>query len=679
MTLRRLALFALFFPLLPAAAQPSYRPADDLLTRPALQRLVDLQVERDAAGLVVALDADDSAVRARAAFALASVQDSSAVPALLGLLDDPAPQVRADAAFALGQSARRVPAQPLLEALAEEMNEDVQRLLLEALGKKGDEASLVALATMAPDDALAPVRALAMARYGLRGLHSSETVAFLLEALGADDPTLRRNAAYYFGRSPQTEPWADRADALRAALSALAPDDPAAMHLLAALGRLEDPADAPRLTRWLEAATDWRIRVNAARALGPLADDAAVRAALRAALDSPSEHVAVTAAQILAGAEMWHETEVTALVTWIDAHPDRWRVTSPLLPGLATQGQEAFVMAELERRRLGPATLAYARGLPALASLSRADAFDELAEAAENEDARVAYNALNALADRWTRDLAQPARHRAYFDVFAGALRRSDLATAYAAAPLLSDSLFRAFGAVDVMQEVYGGLRTPEDVEPMTAILSALGETGDPSAAGLLQQAIVHPHPVIRATAAAALEKITGEKADLPPGAEPPERVIDWGYLKEIGPHPRLLLETEKGAIVLTLFAEEAPLTVQTILQLAEAGRFDGVPFHRVVPNFVIQGGDFERGDGFGGPGFSIRSEFTRVPYERGALGMASAGKDTEGSQYFITHSMQPHLDGRYTAFGVVTEGLDIVDQIYEDDRVVKASVMRDE
>jgi peptidylprolyl isomerase len=90
------------------------------------------------------------------------------------------------------------------------------------------------------------------------------------------------------------------------------------------------------------------------------------------------------------------------------------------------------------------------------------------------------------------------------------------------------------------------------------------------------------------------------------------------------------------------------------------------------VPNFVIQGGDVERGDGWGGPGFAIRSELTRIPFDRGAVGMASAGKDTEGSQYFVTHSMQPHLDGRYTAFGRVVSGMNVVDAIQVGDSVVR-------
>ena len=96
------------------------------------------------------------------------------------------------------------------------------------------------------------------------------------------------------------------------------------------------------------------------------------------------------------------------------------------------------------------------------------------------------------------------------------------------------------------------------------------------------------------------------------------------------------------------------------------------------MANFVVQGGDYVRRDGYGGPEAQIRSEFTRLRYGTGTIGMASSGKDTEGSQFFVTHSPQPHLDGRYTAFGRVVEGQDVVDQILQGDLVVEARVERD-
>ena len=126
------------------------------------------------------------------------------------------------------------------------------------------------------------------------------------------------------------------------------------------------------------------------------------------------------------------------------------------------------------------------------------------------------------------------------------------------------------------------------------------------------------------------------------------------------------------------LDAESAPLTVQTIMGFARDGLYDGTIFHRVIPNFVAQGGDFSGNDDAGGPGSAIRSEFTTIAYQRGVLGMARGGKDTEWSQFFFTHSMQPHLEGGYTAFGWVVEGMDVVDRLYEEDRIVTARVEPD-
>ena len=115
------------------------------------------------------------------------------------------------------------------------------------------------------------------------------------------------------------------------------------------------------------------------------------------------------------------------------------------------------------------------------------------------------------------------------------------------------------------------------------------------------------------------------------------------------------------------LLPEAAPLTVDNFVQLAQRGYFRNIAFHRVVPNFVIQGGD-PRGDGNGGPGYAIRCEINEELYDRAAVGMALSGKDTGGSQWFVTHAPQPHLDGGYTIFGRVVTGMDVVDRIVRGD-----------
>lgn len=138
----------------------------------------------------------------------------------------------------------------------------------------------------------------------------------------------------------------------------------------------------------------------------------------------------------------------------------------------------------------------------------------------------------------------------------------------------------------------------------------------------------------------------------------------------------KAVFTTQKGTFSIDFLPEAAPLTVDNFVKLARAKYFDGLEVHRVVPNFVMQDGD-PRGDGNGGPGWSIRCEVNMVSYERGAVGMALSGKDTGGSQWFVTHSPQPHLDGGYTVFGRVNEiGMKVVDKIVRGDKILNVRII---
>jgi cyclophilin family peptidyl-prolyl cis-trans isomerase len=145
---------------------------------------------------------------------------------------------------------------------------------------------------------------------------------------------------------------------------------------------------------------------------------------------------------------------------------------------------------------------------------------------------------------------------------------------------------------------------------------------------------------------------------------------------------PRLEIETRHGTIVLELAAGEAPLTVRNIIGLVESGFFDRPAdplarrWHRVVPNFVLQDGD-PQGDGSGGPEYRIRDEINTLRYLRGTLGMALSGPDTGGSQFFITHSPQPHLDGGYTVFGHVIAGMEAADRVVQDEPILSMRIVR--
>ncbi|MEX0599431.1 MAG: peptidylprolyl isomerase, partial [Rhodothermales bacterium] len=150
----------------------------------------------------------------------------------------------------------------------------------------------------------------------------------------------------------------------------------------------------------------------------------------------------------------------------------------------------------------------------------------------------------------------------------------------------------------------------------------------------------------------------------------PPEMQID-----EVATY-RAHIETDRGTIVLELYPEHAPKTVNNFVFLAEEGFYEQVLFHRVIDNFMIQGGD-PTGTGTGGPGYQFEDELKGNPlkHERGVISMANAGPNTNGSQFFITHAPQPHLNGRHTVFGKVMEGLDVVDAIEQGDRMLDVEV----
>lgn len=135
----------------------------------------------------------------------------------------------------------------------------------------------------------------------------------------------------------------------------------------------------------------------------------------------------------------------------------------------------------------------------------------------------------------------------------------------------------------------------------------------------------------------------------------------------------RAIMETDKGTIHLELFKDDAPNTVQNFVDLSNKGFYDGLNFHRVINDFVIQGG-CPHGTGTGGPGYTIKCEINKNKHMAGSLSMAHAGKDTGGSQFFICHSPQAHLDGVHTVFGK-TEDMDVVNAIRAGDKILSVKI----
>ena len=153
----------------------------------------------------------------------------------------------------------------------------------------------------------------------------------------------------------------------------------------------------------------------------------------------------------------------------------------------------------------------------------------------------------------------------------------------------------------------------------------------------------------------------------------PPAMQIDTGKTYKAA------IETGKGIIELELYPQHAPKTVNNFVFLAEEGFYDGTSFHRVIGNFMIQGGD-PTGTGRGGPGYRFEDELKKNPLTHGekVISMANAGPDTNGSQFFITHSPQPHLNGKHTVFGTVVAGREVVDSIRQGDKIEKVKIIPD-
>src|SRR5215213_9518845 len=274
---------------------------------------------------------------------------------------------------------------------------------------------------------------------------------------------------------------------------------------------------------------------------------------------------------------------------------------------------------------------------------------------------------LRALAAFKPQDLATVARVQ---------LKESDVVVRGTAADLLGD--------LPPSQEITAALgaawpQAANDVlnDAALSILDSLGKQKTTAANDLIKEALKSGDLLVRRRAVTLL-KANGAGDFSSQIGTVHTRNTEADYkraLARIGKPTRAVVTTSKGSFTIDLLPEAAPLTVDNFVQLAQRDYYRNITIHRVVPNFVIQDGD-PRGDGNGGPGYQIRCEINEVPYDRAAVGMALSGKDTGGSQWFVTHSPQPHLDGGYTVFGRVVTGMDVVDRIVRGD-VIESVVIR--
>jgi cyclophilin family peptidyl-prolyl cis-trans isomerase/HEAT repeat protein len=621
------------------------------------------------------LSDSEARIRRRAALAIGRVRLPAGVPALTARLTDPDPEVRQMAAFGLGLIGDAGGREPLL-GLLNDPSPLVKASAAEALGlignADGDASAAPAIAQMAAQIVTSgaltqipgpdaderrdsPAAAFREALYALVRLKSYDAVAtaaldasgqprvrwwplaFALQRL--EDPRALP-ALLTLVKEPVVETRAFAAKGLgatkqRAAVDALVPlivggDPRVAVEAVRSLGRLGDRTAAPPLLKLLQTRDlPTQMRVEVIAALAATGGDGV----LDALLDFLGDRApAIRSATIRALARLDPEGFVTVL-SGMDPDP-HWSVRAAL----------ASVLGDL----------------PAEAAIPRLTAL------LDDTDQRVVPAVLTALTTMKAPIAAAAATAR---------LGADDPVVRTAAANGIAR--LKPSTGVAALTDAYRRGERDTTYIARAAALTALATYGAAEATPLLTAALEDKDWAVRIQAATLLRQLdpaTDAAMRIRPAPTSSPDLLAQPRLADPPVSTQAYIDTDRGTIQIEFAVNDAPLTVQNFIMLARKGFFDGLTFHRVVPDFVIQGGD-PHGDGEGGPGYSLRDEVSERPYLRGAVGMALDWADTGGSQFFITHSPQPHLNAKYTLFARVIAGMDVVDKIEQWDVIRRVRI----
>jgi len=276
-------------------------------------------------------------------------------------------------------------------------------------------------------------------------------------------------------------------------------------------------------------------------------------------------------------------------------------------------------------------------------------------------------NFLRAYAALKPKDLESELRRR---------LNNEDVIIRATSAELLGEQPPNQSNMQALIEALPRALSDKDSNDAALAILEALAKQKSTAANDAIKTVLNSSDHLIRRRAVALLKTNgVGDSSDRIGTVQTRNTFEDYRRaIARIGHHPTATVVTSRGSFTIAFLPDEAPLTVDNFIQLAKRGYFNRQTIPRVVPNFVVQAGD-PRGDQNGGPGYQIRCEINEIPYERAAVGMALSGKDTGGSQWFVTHSPQPHLDGGYTVFGRVIRGMEVVDNIVRGDTIQRVVI----
>jgi cyclophilin family peptidyl-prolyl cis-trans isomerase/HEAT repeat protein len=709
--MRRAALTLLFFASACASAPPLPPPVIPFETKMSwILRLEDRRMLRDAAqpvappapakgtksllpppppppDLIRLLNDPEARIRRRAALAVGRVGMPEASSFLVRLLQtDSDPEVRQMAAFALGligDSADPVRAsrvseltaaiEPLRQALVD-ASPLVAGRAAEALGLIGDTGSADAIGRMIAAHVSAaaaipadehrpqldpPIEAFRLGVYALARLKAYEPLArAVLEPDG--HPRVRWwPVAYAFQRIED-----------KRALPVLlwfAEHEAGTAQAFASKGlaALRDPAAVPVLLPLIDPArANSASTIEAIRALGRIGDERAA-APLTKLLYTRGLNPMVRAETLLALGDSSGMVHPDAFVDFLaDPSPV---VRSAALRGFAKRGEDTFmtVLSGLDADAHWGVRAAL---VGILAAEDRERALAPLTRMLSDPDARVIPAVLTALTKLKAPDIVKILLER---------LSSDDVAIRAAAATNLGDLKPEGAAVPDALVAAYKRGEADLPYDTRAAALEALAKYGATVAVPTLKIALADKEWAVRLKAAELLSTLDPTiETRLAIRPAPSSRPVNYESAMLAAPSvsPHVFIETPKGTIEIELDVLDAPFTCENFMALARKGYFDGLTFHRIVPDFVAQGGD-PRGDGEGGPGYTIRDELNQELYLRGAVGMALAWRDTGGSQFFITHSPQPHLDARYTVFGRVVSGMDVVDNLTQWDVMTRVRV----
>lgn len=601
-----------------------------------------------------------------AAAAMGSIKDSSAVDSLASLLEDEIDQVRAMAAFSLGQTGASFATPYLVNAFAQNDTAGhfklANRAILEAVGKCGDEKVLEFLSTtttyMPRDTFLLEGQAWGIYRFALRKMVRPEGTRKMMDlVLNTELPeSVRVIAANYLYRAQGIQ--LDSMQVLRLSSLFKKEEDPKVrMTLAVAIGKGKTPDALKALTTVLAKEEDYRVKCNIIRALANFSYENATPL-IYPLLKDKNNNVSVLAAQYFLDNGL--PEEATAYWNWAK-EPMGWepqlilyRAANRLLPVYFIDHRNN-INAELRDRYLKKSNpYEKAACLTALAEFSwnyryvfretqvqknavvRTAGIESLAYISNDENFRSTFTSSSNFV---TREIAS---------FFRTAIETGDAGMVAIAAEALQnqDRDFKTiFGdSTMFLTKALQKVELPRDLE----VYNALQKTID------------------------YFDGAEERPARKPEFSHP----IEWSELTGLNKRPLVSIKTTKGIIEVELFADVAPGSAINFIKLARSGFYNKIAFHRVVPNFVIQGG-CPNGDGWGGLNYTIRSELSPLHYEEeGYLGMASSGNNTEGTQFFITHAPTPHLDGNYSIFGKVVKGMEVVHQIQIGDIIESVDIL---